>query len=650
MTVEEETPRPGVAGRHRLVAAAARAHPDLIAIRSEDETVTYAELETRVNRLTHALHARGVGPGAAVAICLPRGPDLIVAMLAVLRTGACYVPLDPTGPPARAALILADTAAALAIATEASSSPLPRRWPRLQLDDDPDPTAGFPSHPPEVPASDPTAPDRGGRIGHILYTSGSTGRPKGVRVTERGVVTLLRALGEYVTVGPGESVLFTTVETFDISVVEIFLPLLHGGQVVIVGRDAARSPAEFAALVDRHDARLAQATPSAWRTLLAGLEAGGHRERLQVISAGEPLPADLADGLRRVAGTVLNGYGPTETTIYSTMIRVDSSTMTRDDGAGSVPIGRPLDGTVLRLVDRENGPVRDGEVGEILIGGPGIADGYINLPELTEQLFVPDPAGDAGIVYRTGDLARRRPDGTLEYLGRTDRQLKIRGHRVEPEEVEGRLAAHPEVSACVVRGYDFAPDDARLVAYLVPATATLPTPAALRAWCAESLPEAFIPARYLAIDAIPLTPHGKLDAAALPNPTAVPSHPVRENDTAQDGGGAAQAAVVGIEPPASEAAGRPRTPAERTVARVWAQALWLDEVGIDDDFFDLGGDSLVATRVLLRLEEEFLLAIPIRAIFVHRTAGDLAAALTRARRAGRFDLPDGMPAAMGGAA
>ncbi|MEV4121675.1 non-ribosomal peptide synthetase [Micromonospora sp. NPDC049645] len=597
--------------RHRAVRDQARRDPTRTAVICGEQRITYGELDARANRLAHLLIHRGVRADVRVALCLPPGIDLVVSMLAVLKAGGCYLPIDPGHPVARIAFVLDDAEVAVVLGDDTTppDATLGRPVDRLGTDATHQLLAAWPETPPADPSDD-------ARLGYVLYTSGSTGEPKGVAVPERAVGNLLRSVARQVTLRPGDTALASSAPVFDISTVEIFLPLMSGAQVVVATRDQSRNPTEMARLIDAYDVRFVQATPTAWRPLTDALTAGGRRTRLQALTAGEPLTPDLATRMTAVAGEVLNGYGPTETTIYSTIARITDP--------ADVTIGEPVDGTTLYVVDAEDRPVPAGVPGELLIGGRGVARGYLNRPELTARRFVPDtwgPAVPGETVYRTGDLVWWAPDGRLRAVGRLDSQVKVRGHRIEPGEVEARITAHPDVTACAVRAREFGPDDTRLVAFLVTVAGRSLSLADVRAWCADALPNYLIPTVCVPLPELPLTSSGKLDERALPD---------------------AGQLRAGIAPEAGEDRERdraePRTAAERAVARIWREALWADELGVHDNFFELGGDSLVATQVTLRLQQEFVLDVPMRAIFENPTVAELAATLVQARAAGGFGV------------
>ncbi|WP_406148854.1 non-ribosomal peptide synthetase [Streptomyces sp. NBC_01012] len=582
------------------VAEQAGRTPEAVAVVFGAEEITYQELDHRVDRLAHHLRGLGAGPDVPVAVCLERGPELIVALLAVLRSGAAYVPLDPQHPAARLEFVLRDTAAPVVVTQESlrgllSAGDAPR--PRTLVAVDTDRAA--------IAASavvEPAAAAGPEHLAYVLHTSGSTGTPKGVAVTRGGLHNLLCGMRDTFPGPAGERVLFTTSATFDIAAVEVFLPLITGGRIIGADQDQIHNPPALVELVDRHAVTLVQATPSALRPLLDAL--GDRPRALEILAAGEALPAGLAARMLRVCTRLLNGYGPTETTVYASVAEITDTT-------GAIPIGRPTAGTELYVVDDADRPVPVGVPGELLVGGAGVARGYLGRDDLTAERFTANPFA-AGRLYRTGDLVRWLPGGELEFLGRLDDQVKVRGFRIELGEIEAALLAHADIGSCAVTVREDIPGERTLVAYAVPVTGRpAPGVGALRDWCGRTLPSYMVPGTYVCLDRLPLTTSGKTDRNALPAP---------------DGGrGGLEAEFIA-----------PRTSAERAVARVWAQTLYADEVGAQDDFFDLGGDSLTATRVALRLQEDFGMEIPVRTLFTYPTVESLAGALTVARRTGAF--------------
>jgi len=546
--------------------------------------LTYAELAGRAAELAGRLGAAGIGRGSLVAVRMERGADMLVALLGVAMSGAAYLPVDPDYPEARVSYVIEDSAAALVL---------------TGLDDLP-PVTGR-----ATGAVVPAAPARPlpGDTAYVLYTSGSTGRPKGVVVPHRALTNFLLAMRDLVRSSPQDVWLALTSLSFDISALELYLPLVTGGRVVVADAETARDGVRLARLVRDEGVTHVQATPSGWRVLLAG-----DLPRVVGLTGGEPLAARLAHELRPRVDRLVNVYGPTETTIWSTAWDVP-------EDPGEIVIGRPIANTVVHIADPGGGPCPIGVAGELLIGGEGVATGYLGRPALTAERFVPGPGGSRH--YRTGDRVRRRNDGTLEFLGRTDNQVKLRGHRIELGEIEAVLDACPGVRQTVV-----VVREDRLVAFAVPAAPAetdTDTAAAgpdgtetdgaetgraqgagaldgLREHATRELPGYMVPSVFVEMEALPLTPNGKVDRNALPDAGAVPS-------------------------PDAIA---PRTPGERMVAQVFAEVLGTAEVGAYDDFFTLGGHSLLATMVTARLTAMSGTEVPVREVFLRPTVAALA--------------------------
>ncbi|HEX8345327.1 MAG TPA: amino acid adenylation domain-containing protein, partial [Actinoplanes sp.] len=489
-----------------LIARQVDRAPEAVAVIADGTTVSYGELAERAGRMATRLLAADVRPGAVVAVCASPSPDQVVALVGVLLAGARYLPLDPDHPADRLAYLLTDSGAAVVLADPAGAERLPDLGRRavavlpLQAVARPAPFAGV------ARTSDPA---------YVMYTSGSTGRPKGVAVPHRALVNLLLDMRDRLGCGPDAVWLALTSLSFDISLLELLLPLISGARLVVAPGGSGRDGAQVVELIDRHRVTHVQATPSGWQVLVA---AGLHEPRLTALAGGEALPLALAADLRGRVGRLWNVYGPTETTIWSTAWPVPPA-------PDRIRIGAPLANTGVHVVDPDGTPVPVGVSGELYLSGAGLADGYLRRPELTAERFV---VHDGVRCYRTGDRVRRDADGLLEFLGRFDRQVKVRGHRIEPGEVEAALATHPGVGgvAVLLAGDELAGDELagdELVAYLVPATgAATPTPRELQAHVAPVLPRALHPDRYVVLGAFPLTPDGKLDRAALPAPGAVP--------------------------------------------------------------------------------------------------------------------------------
>ncbi|MFD9538542.1 amino acid adenylation domain-containing protein [Streptomyces sp. NPDC060022] len=565
-----------------LFARAVAAHPDAVAVVCGEETLTYRELSGLVAHAATALRRHGAGPGTLIGIGLPRGRDQFVAVLATLACGAAYLPLDPDYPAERLAFIRSDSRLALRI-TARPDSP----GDLVPADLAPEGTDS-PALPPGPTPSDPA---------YVLYTSGSTGRPKGVEVPHSALANVLGALRDHLGSGPEDRWLGLTSLSFDISAVELLLPLVTGGRVVLVPEGGHRDGPALLGLIRGEGVTHVQATPSGWRLLLdAGLT--GAAAGLTALAGGEALPPSLAADLAAVSKRLVNVYGPTETTIWSSL----AEPAVADDG--DVLIGEPLANTRAYVLDERLRPVPYGLPGELCLGGAGLAHGYRHRPGLTASRFLPDPYGPPGSrIYRTGDLVRRLPGGGLVYLGRSDTQVKLRGHRIELGEIEARLASHPSVAqaAAAVHGTD---GDRRLSAYVVPA-GPAPTAEELHAHLSVTLPAAAVPGTYTVLDAFPLTPNGKLDRAALPEPVPDRSRPAAAGDT--DG-----------ELDATTGA----------VLAIWREVLALDDLGPDEDLFDLGGHSLTITAIAARIHQNLGVDVPLDVFFDTPTVHGVTAAVT----------------------
>ncbi|AUH39488.1 non-ribosomal peptide synthetase [Streptomyces sp. CMB-StM0423] len=581
-----------------LFAAQVRATPGAVAVAAAGTKLTYAQLDARAGRLAHALAARGAGPEDVVAVALPRSADLVVALLAVLRAGAAYLPLDPGYPAPRLAAMVADARPVLLLTDTATAAAgtLGAGVPRLLLDD--------PAQAAEPAAPPGTEPARGPRPGHpayVIYTSGSTGAPKGVVARHASVAAVAERYREQV-FGPAARraggrplrVALTASVSFDASWGQ--LAALAGGHELHVPDEGTWTDADrFVAWLAERRIDSVDVTPSYMQVLCdRGLFADGHHRPALAVLGGEALPPELWRELRAVPGlTAHNMYGPTECTVDCVQARLD--------GTGTPVLGRPVPGARAYVLDAALRPVPPGVTGELYVAGAGLARGYLRRPGETALRFVADPYGPPGArMYRTGDLARPHRDGRLAFAGRADDQVKIRGHRVEPGEVEAALAAHPEVAhAAVVARADHR-GDTRLLGYAVPAAGD-PDAAALRAFLRARLPAHAVPAAIVALPALPLTPNGKLDRRSLPDPG----------------------------PTGATRTGRaPRTPYEKALCELFAETLELPEVGVDDDFFALGGHSLLATRLAARIGERLAVPFGLAALLEAPTPAGLARQLS----------------------
>jgi amino acid adenylation domain-containing protein len=578
---------------HRLIEAQARRTPGRVALEGAGETWTYADLDGRAERLARRLRSRGVRPGAVVAVCLERSPRLVAALLAVLKAGGAYLPLDPSHPARRHRQVLEDSGSGLLLTARGlPAADAAGAVPVLFFED---PEAPEDLGPPAADAASSPSPSD---LAYVIYTSGSTGRPKGVEVEHGSVVNLLAAMAREPGIGEDDVLLAVTTVSFDIAALELFLPLTVGARVVVASEETAADPARLAAEIAASGATVMQATPATWRMLVLGGWSG--RAGLKVLCGGEALPADLARQLRSRAEAVWNLYGPTEATIWTSRHRVSDG-----DDSGIVPIGRPLENTRLHVLDPHGRPAPLGLPGELAVGGAGVARGYRNRPDETRSKFVADPFRKGGRLYKTGDLARFREDGALLFLGRRDGQVKVRGFRIEVGEIEAALAEHPGVreAAVAARGED--PGERRLVAFVVPGPGGMPSAGALRAHLRTRLPDFMVPSLFEEMAALPLTPAGKLDRRALPE-TDRPSRQGRDLSPA-------------------------RTETEKALAAIWAALLGLDRIGVHESFFELGGHSLIAVRVFSRIREQLGVELPMRALFESPTVAGLSEAIDRAR-------------------
>ena len=559
------------------VAAQVAARSDQVALISGDDRWTYADLARRSDTIAARLAAEGVGLGALVGLSLGRSPWMVAAMLGVAKAGAAYLPLDPGFPPSRLALIVGDAAPALVLVEPGTEHALPAgAAPTLSLARD------WPAAPFEPRAID------GESLAYMLYTSGSTGRPKGVEIPHAALVNLLMAMQETPGFAAGETLLAITTLSFDIAELELWLPLVSGGTAAIASREEASDMAALIRRVETVRPDVLQATPATWRGLIESGWAGA--PHLRALCGGEAMTRALADQLLPRVGELWNMYGPTETTIWSTVARITPE--------GPITIGRPIANTQVRILDGDGNDRPVGAIGELMIGGRGLAIGYRGRPDLTGERFV--ERGGARL-YRTGDLGRWRADGVLECLGRTDNEVKIRGFRIAIEEVEGALARLPGVTAAAARAWPDPSGEHALAGYVVGGG----DPAGWRDELARTLPDYMIPTRFVAMDALPLTPNGKVDRKQLPDPAV---------KTRRD-----------AEPP--------RTPEEQQLAEIWCAVLKVDQVSRDDDFFDLGGHSLLIARLIRRIQAEYGIRLPMGAMFQAPKLSEMAELLASGRAA-----------------
>jgi amino acid adenylation domain-containing protein len=575
---------------HRMIAAQAASRPDQIAVTSGGRHMTYRELDAAANGIAVSLAARGVTPGKLVGVCLPRTPDMVAALLGVLKSGCAYIPLDPAHPAERRRSILAEAGAAALIAEDPALAALgvplvdPHAAPvadaKLEIADDPE------------------------RLAYVIYTSGSTGRPKGVEISHRAVTNLLASMAEAPGFTPADTMLAVTTIAFDIAGLELFLPLIAGGSVVIAGPEQAADGFQLKSLLAETGATIMQGTPATWRLLLsAGFTAP---PGFKMLCGGEALPRELAMELLLTGGRLWNMYGPTETTIWSSCAEITEATE-------QVSIGLPVANTQLYVLDRFDRPAPIGVPGQLHIGGAGLARGYLGAPALTAEKFIPNPVdGRSERLYRTGDVARRLPDGEIVLAGRMDDQVKLRGFRVELGEIEAAIGRRDGVIACAAALRSSPSGAPRLVGYVVaenPARFSIDT---LRRALAEELPDYMVPTGWMLLAALPLSTSGKLDRAALPAPE---------------------------EAAAKHARTEPRSSLEIKLLKIWQEVLHATDIGTEDDLLDLGADSIHFFQITARANRD---GIPVAAkqLLKCRTIAGLAAHLERAEAAKRAQPVD----------
>ena len=592
-----------------LFAEQARLRPEATALVAGGESLSYAELEARANRLGHHLRSLGVGPEVAVGVCLNRSLDAVVAVLGILKAGGAYVPLDPAYPRERLAFMLADTAAPVVVTASRHLASLPDLQARrvVALDRDRERIEARSAAGPEPGAG----PDN---LAYVIYTSGSTGRPKGVAVSHKGVVRLVRRTG-FADLSARETWLQLAPIAFDASTLEIWGSLLNGGRLVVFP-SYTPSLEELGQAIEHHGVTSLWLTAGLFHQMVDG-PVESLRGVRQLLAGGDVLSAPHVEKvLGRCEGlTLVNGYGPTENTTFTCCHRMQGS----QRFSGTVPIGRPIAGTRVVLLDAYLQPVPIGAAGELATGGDGLARGYLGRLDLTAERFVPDPTGSepGARLYRTGDLARHLPDGRIEFLGRLDHQVKIRGFRIEPGEIEAALAAHPGVRQAVVMvsdgsaqsdRSDRSSDDRRLIAYVTGDVAV----AELRRSLRERLPDHMVPSAFVVLESLPLNPNGKVDRKALPAPEGEAERGERV---------------------------APRNEVEELLAGLWAAVMGIEPPGVDESFFDLGGHSLLATRVVSRVREVCGVELSLRGLFEAPTVAGLARLVEMLRRGGQAPPP-----------
>ncbi|RAJ95573.1 amino acid adenylation domain-containing protein [Larkinella arboricola] len=614
---------------HHLIAEAALRYADRTALSFKGQTLTYRALNETVNRLAHYLIAQGIRVGDVVGIAVDRSPEMLMALLAVMKTGAVYVPTDPDYPQERVQFMLTDAAAKRLILSEKYQNRLGTLTPELSIEQALIDSALFPVEEPAVAVS---GTDRV----YILYTSGSTGKPKGVQIEHHSLVNFLLSMQKVPGIQPGDKLLGVTTISFDISALELYLPLISGAELVLTDAESSKDGRILRDLIRSEGITIMQATPSTWRMMLA---VGWHdMPPLKILCGGEALPKDLANQLTEAGNELWNMYGPTETTIWSSLKQIRS-------GDDLISIGRPIANTTIYILDENRRPQPAGVAGEIYIGGDGVARGYLNRPELTAERFVQNPfkPGEKDILYRTGDLGQFTEDGEIVCLGRIDQQVKIRGYRIELGEIEHTLATLDEVQEAVVMAREDRPGDPRLVAYVVPKIQLSeqnrnavrsepisdqedrrqdvsdwqkPSQDRIRQWkqvLKIVLPDYMVPSEFVLLPTLPLTPNGKIDRKALPKPVS----PGNRNPEVP----------------------KALSDEEKRLLRIWQMVLGLETISVTDDFFALGGHSLIAIQVMTQLEKETGKRLPLATLFEYPTIQKLAGLLHKDQKVWKSIIP-----------
>jgi amino acid adenylation domain-containing protein len=576
---------------HQLFETQVERTPNAIAIVLDNQQLTYQELNHQANSLAQYLLSLGVGPEILVGICVERSLEMVVGMLGILKAGGSYVPLDPAYPPERLAYMIEDSKLPFLLTEEFLSTQFSNQSVKLVLLDYDWHTIA------QCATENPKSPVSVKNLAYTIYTSGSTGKPKGVQLCHASVVNFLYSMQEKPGLTPDDCLLAVTTISFDISVLELFLPLITGARVVLATQEIAADAIQLSTLLAQSGATVMQATPATWQMLIAGGWQGAHG--LKILCGGEAISRELADQLLERGSCLWNMYGPTETTVWSAACPIDRERPIR--------VADPIANTQIYVLGGAD-PSRNGTAsllpigvaGEVHIGGEGLARGYLNRPELTQERFIPDPFSHkvGARLYKTGDLACFRPDGSLEFLGRIDNQVKLRGYRIELGEIETALTQHPDVQQAVVIAREDNPGDKRLVSYLIAATTELPTTSDLRSFLQQRLPDYMIPSAFVQLETFPLTPNGKVDRRGFPKPD-----------------------ISAIQAPTAYIA--PRNSTEQQMAEIWSKTLKLGQVGIQDDFFELGGHSLLATQVISQIRDSFAVNLSLRSLFEAPTIAGL---------------------------
>jgi len=570
---------------HQIVSEQAQKYSDAIAISFNGADVSYQELEDKSTQLAAHLSTLNIKPDQFIGLCVNRSADMLIAMLAILKSGAAYLPLDPEYPAERIEFILNDADVSVLITETDVLERLPENQIKTILLDS-EWSQQFPAieSVPEVNV----APDN---LAYTIYTSGSTGKPKGVLVPHKTVVNFLNSMSHQPGLTQTDVLLAVTTLSFDIAVLELFLPLFTGARIILADRDTASDGMQLAHAINEYGVNVMQATPATWRLLFSAGWKGA--DDFKVLCGGEAMPADLAEELVAHTGSVWNMYGPTETTVWSSCYKIT-------DGKAPILIGKPIDNTSIFVLDKYMQQQAPGIPGELFIGGAGVTRGYHNRDDLTQERFVSNPFSDGNDrLYRTGDLVCLHEDGNLEYINRLDNQVKVRGFRIELGEIETTLSSSPVVSQSVVVVREDQPGDVRLVAYYVISQNQKVTVTELRDFLQSALPAYMIPQLFIELDELPVTPNGKIDRKALPQPADVNSGSDTEYVAAED-------------------------EIEKSIVAIWESIIGINGIGVNDDFFAIGGHSLLATQVISRIKNDFDIELPLRTLFDAPSVAKLA--------------------------
>jgi amino acid adenylation domain-containing protein len=583
---------------HSFIEDQALKTPKNKALTYEGKSLSYEELNAEANQLAHCLISKGVGPGTLVGLCTYRSCEMVIGLLAILKAGGAYVPFDPTYPLSRLEFMINDSTVPVILAEKSSAEMLPQVSAEILLFEELKEIVN------SYPRSNPTIKSSSENLAYVIYTSGSTGNPKGAMNTHKAIVNRLLWMQDTFKIGGSDTLIQKTPYSFDVSVWEFFWPLMFGSRLVIAKPEGHKDPEYLQEIISHESITVIHFVPSMLRLFLEAVDSQRCESLKHVILSGEAVTIDLQQRYFSVLKAPLhNLYGPTEAAVDVTYWRCDPNTV-----LSTVPIGRPISNIRLYILDKSGAPVAVGEEGELHIGGVGVGRGYLNRSELTAEKFIKDPfSQDASArLYKTGDLCRYLPDGNIEYIGRIDFQVKIRGNRIELGEIEATIQMDPSVRQCVVTVREDSPGERKLVAYVVEYEGKFNI-STIRKTLSEKLPDYMVPAVFVLLPALPLTPSGKIDRRSLPKPGS--ERPRLANQYVAS-----------------------RTATEKILVQLWCEILQLDSVGIEDNFFDAGGDSIQLMQVHSRLQKLFGVEFSITELFEHPTIHEICSYLTKEKK------------------